>query len=803
MSEVFQRLPTGSSVRVRGSEWRVASHALHENCESLRLDGSGAANAGLTRTFLRPFDRVEAAVSTARVRTVSRRRWAKGVAGILATAHPFGGLTATAGAAFELLPYQLEPALAMLRHGRFRILVADEVGLGKTVQAGIVLNELAAGFEEFRALIVTPAGLREQWRGELQDRFALESTLADTGWLTASERMLPRDVNPWSLPGVYVTSLDLVKRPEVLRALEDVTWDASVIDEAHGATPGTERIAAARAITSRSRRVVLLTATPPDSEPDHLAALCRLGRAASDGPITIFRRSRQALGQARRRRSVLLAITPSPPERAMHRALEQYTALVWREAKARGDARASLAAVVLRKRALSCAGSLALSIRRRLALLGPRVPAGAQQLLLPLRDEDPLDDLAPDEAIGAAGLADAALEHRCLEAVGGLADRAAARESKLDALNRLLRRIHEPVIVFTEYRDTLARIAVSLPASHPRLLLHGGLTPRERDVVRREFTTTGAVLLATDAASEGLNLHHRCRTVVHFELPWTMTRLEQRTGRVDRLGQGRPVHEILFVANDTAERLVLAPLVRRARAAGARSGRPWAEPGESAVAAAVMDGTEVLPSPAAAGTETCTLDLRVEADREARRLARCRALRAGAGSKPGAGNGASTWVHVIRPVRAQAWVSLVSLLDRTRRVVHQEVVPLSVVVRDCPPTRRSKDVTGWARTVLRHGARAAITATRQHAHGACAEATELFRQHVRALLAREAFLESTVQRPREIVQAGLFERRALQAAEERIEIAARLGDDTALRRRWMILEGERLRLEVRIVAIRA
>src|SRR5690606_26610054 len=127
-------------------------------------------------------------------------------------------------------------------------------------------------------------------------------------------------------------------------------------------------------------------------------------------------------------------------------------------------------------------------------------------------------------------------------------------------------------------------------------------------------------LLATDAASEGLNLHHRCRLVVHFELPWNPARLEQRTGRVDRIGQARTVHEILLVSRDTAERTVLAPLVRRLRAAGAAGGRTWSLPGESRVAQAILAGADVEPVTGPATAGTLELNLRDEADVEARRL---------------------------------------------------------------------------------------------------------------------------------------------------------------------------------------
>jgi hypothetical protein len=153
--------------------------------------------------------------------------------------------------------------------------------------------------------------------------------------------------------------------------------------------------------------------------------------------------------------------------------------------------------------------------------------------------------------------------------------------------------------VFTEYRDTLERLRHALAgAGHHATLLHGDMTPQERCAAQREFNSTGALLLATDAASEGLNLHHRCRMVIHFELPWNPSRLEQRTGRVDRIGQERVVHEIILVADDSSERLVLAPLMRRSARAGAAfqgASRLFHVLSESRVAGAVLEGAAVDP----------------------------------------------------------------------------------------------------------------------------------------------------------------------------------------------------------------
>jgi SNF2 family DNA or RNA helicase len=247
----------------------------------------------------------------------------------------------------------------------------------------------------------------------------------------------------------------------------------------------------------------------------------------------------------------------------MHRILEAYTGRVCREATARRESGGRLASIVLRKRALSSAGSLAISVRRRIGLLDLQGPA-AVQALLPLDEEDTADDRVPDHLLGAPGLADRRTELALLRAVEAAADEAARDETKMRALAAFLRRLHEPAIVFTEYRDTLDRLHAWLTGSGiPACLLHGGLTLAERRRAVALFERGGRTLLATDAASEGLNLHQTCRLVIHYELPWTPSRLEQRAGRVDRHGQLRRVHEVALVAADTAEAMVLGPLARR------------------------------------------------------------------------------------------------------------------------------------------------------------------------------------------------------------------------------------------------
>ena len=791
-------------VRARGEEWTVSLRTLHTDCTAVRLRGCGRNSSAHARTLLSPFDQLTPIPTSGRLQVVTPQGWLRHTARAFVSAAPFGSLPAAAHADIRLLPFQFEPALAMLRHARLRVLIADEVGLGKTIQAGILLAQLSIEVEGLRALLLTPAGVREQWRHELRTRFGLEPALADAAWLLERSRDLPPDVNPWSLPGIYISSLDLVKRPEVLRSLEEVAWDLCVVDEAHGAAPGTARLAAAHAAAHSARRVLLLTATPPDGEPARMAALAGIGRHDAGEPLTEFRRTRAGTGVGGRRKSVLLPVRLTRAEREMHRALERYTAMVWSEAGARQDARARLAAIILRKRALSSAASLALSTYRRLALLGMAPAVEDQQLLLPLLDEDPLDDELSDQVLGASGLSDVRVERGLLDALAALAERAARSESKMALLRRLLDRAGEPAIVFTEYRDTLARIAAAL-APRPTLLMHGGMTPHDRHAVQEAFNRDGGVLLATDAASEGLNLHERCRLVVHFELPWTPARLEQRTGRVDRLGQLRRVHEVTLVARDTCERLVLSPLARRARAAAVRTGQNRrAMLSESAVAAAVMEGVvpQELPDPEAAAT--VAMDLRDEAAAEAWRLDACRRFgsRLTAESHRSGSLDVAVAIDSEAPEGAALVVTELALLHEDGRRLHAQLLPVTLEIAGEIPHRRAAQLRGTAARLLDAGEARILAEAERHGR----VTVQSIRERIAAASRTAAWREQALARrapsaAQRLVQVGLFDARGIRALASRRHNAAliRLETDERLA---ALAQDRPLRTRCRIVAIR-
>ena len=530
---------------------------------SWRRDPPGIADPP-TRVLLEPFDRPEPLARDPAPAVVTRRAWMVALLDALSGERRCDLLSAPVAAAIDIFPYQLEPALAMTIRGVPRVLLADAVGLGKTIQAALVVAELLARHALRRALVLTPSGLRDQWAGELRDRFGLDPIVADAAWLRAACTDLPASVNPWSVGRLIIASIDFVKRPDVLRGLERLNWDIVVIDEAHAASHDSLRRAAAHGLARRARRVLLLTATPHSGDPLAFDALCRIGAASVDEPIVLFRRSRTDVGFRISRRVHLLAVRQTEAERELHRRLLAYVRRIWRERRGEAGADSRLATMVLLKRAFSSMASLAESLEFRLAHLADPVSALVAQLDLPL-DEDvsSLDD-TPVVSLASPGFDDEHEERRVLASLVELARTAAATDSKTRVLARVLRRVSEPCIVFTEYRDTLAAIERALPAGVSRAVLHGGLDRWSRAEALRQFVGGAArVLLATDAGGEGLNLQATCRLVINLELPWNPIRLEQRIGRVDRIGQRSTVHAINLVAAGTHEASLLARLVHR------------------------------------------------------------------------------------------------------------------------------------------------------------------------------------------------------------------------------------------------
>ena len=554
----------GGSVRVRRQRWRVSEVRPYQACELLTLVGTDPSNLGRSCQVLTPFDRVQLLRSSFDLKRVGLRQWRR-TCGLLIADHGDPSTLRTARQArIDLLPYQLEPALAVVTGLGSRVLIADEVGLGKTIQAALVLAELKARGAAERILILTPPGLRDQWRGELAARFSLHAAVFDMPYLRRRAAVLPVGINPWSTIPIAIVSIDFAKRRDILTAIRSCRWDIVVVDEAHGVVPGSDRYEAVATLAAAAPYVLLLTATPHSGNRLAFGSLCRLGDNATD-TLLVFRRNRQQAGLSAKRRKHRLLVRLTVEERRMHELLDRFIRVV-RDERSDHDRDLSLALATLQKRALSSARSLERSVVHRLAVLSRDRLQSPHQIDLPFDDlNGELDDADEVPAWTSAGLKDVEQERRLLGALADAARIAASHEAKLGTLTRLLRRLcakREQAIVFTEYRDTLLHMRDTLP--YGCTVLHGGMTSEERRAALDDFAAgKKGILLATDAAGEGLNLHRACRIVVNLELPWNPVRLEQRAGRVDRIGQARTVHAFHLIARETAETRILERLASR------------------------------------------------------------------------------------------------------------------------------------------------------------------------------------------------------------------------------------------------
>lgn len=617
-------LRTGDSVTVRERPWRVVSaESIPPNQMVVRLDALDGDEPRACTVVSPPDEVVSLPLEAPRLHPQafdSLQSWLDAHRLVSLAAVRDDGLASGARwGRVQLSAFQLEPTLALLARPRPRLLVADDVGLGKTIEAGLAMLELLARRRIRNILVVTPAGLVSQWHAELRDKFDLDfQVIADASDLADAQTSLPAGLSPWEAFPRVLTSMDFIKRITVQRRALARRWDLVVVDEAHalaesGTTQNpyaTQRTRLGRALRENAKGLLLLTATPHNGHEHSFLSLLELvdeAHATLEGDSADVRRrvgramvrrmkaqimTRDGQGQLVRKFPLrhVQGIPVSRDDAGYRAVLAKVSAYCSRTARdAGGTEEAELvgfAMQIVKKRALSSRRALEQTIASRIdALKGERgreeAPERAE--IRELRSDLPLPEqqaerlaqrilrsaVPPDEKRRKAEL-------RKLKDVSKLLDGLPPGDPKVAALLAELRSAlgadpGEKVIVFTEYLDTLVCLEQALEAV-PELagrwvVLRGGLSSRERLRRQERFHSDDVrVLLATDAASEGLNLQRRCRRVIHFELPWNPNRMEQRNGRVDRYGQAREPEIRYLFHPDSPEEDVLHRLVGKIEA---------------------------------------------------------------------------------------------------------------------------------------------------------------------------------------------------------------------------------------------
>ena len=425
---------------------------------------------------------------------------------------------------FEPFDYQLQAAQTVLRRMRGRAILADEVGLGKTIEAGLVLSELRIRGLADRSLVVAPAGLTGQWQEELERKFALPTMIVQGGG---------RPVPDGGHQPVVIASLATARREPQVSALTAGRWDVVIMDEAHrlrNARSASGKLA--RALSARY--LLLLTATPVENRLQDLYELVSLVAPGLLGTLTQFR-SEHGSGDPGAPRNVARLRTRTREVMVRHRRSEVSLLLPQRLAEtvlvvpteAEGTLYADIGARI-RREAQGATQSRKLTLRS-LARQAGSSPAAAAPTLA---------------KIGWQDLADRA------DSITGF--------SKLTALTTLLRRYSpEKVLVFTAFRQTQQALARELSAQDmPFAIYHGSLSRGDKEQAITAFRDEVPVLLSTESAGEGRNLQF-CHVLVNVDLPWNPMQIEQRLGRLHRVGQDRDVLLTNLVARGTIEERIL------------------------------------------------------------------------------------------------------------------------------------------------------------------------------------------------------------------------------------------------------
>jgi superfamily II DNA or RNA helicase len=507
--------------------------------------------------------------------------------------------------------YQLDPVARALQMPRVNLLIADDVGLGKTIEAGLVVQELTLRHRVRTVFVVCPAGLQIQWRDQMRDKFGLEFKIVDSALLRELRRTRGPHVNPWNHHPRLITSIDYLKRERPLRLLRDLLpaegeaayprcFDLLIVDEAHNIAPAgrghyaldSGRTAAIRALAPHFEHKLFLSATPHNGYPESFAALLELldnqrfhrGMRSPDprqlAAVMVRRLKRELppddLGRPRFPARRLLSIEIDYPQAELraHANFQRYVELS-RSLTAADDEgfAAEFILKLLKKRLFSSPEAFKLTLERHLAarrglpaarLSAPERPSrGLLEREIAGAEEESADDDAYEaqnlEVVDTATRALRPLssdEEDLLVDLSNWAERAsAAPDAKAHALLDFLDREVRPggqwsdtrVIIFTEYRATqnwlLGLLAAHrLTEGERTLAIYGGMDPLDRERVKAAFQADPAIspvriLVATDAASEGIDLQNHCSRLIHYELPWNPSRMEQRNGRVDRHGQ--------------------------------------------------------------------------------------------------------------------------------------------------------------------------------------------------------------------------------------------------------------------------
>ncbi|NPV53642.1 MAG: DUF3883 domain-containing protein [Firmicutes bacterium] len=503
----------------------------------------------------------------------------------------------------DALPHQIEAVYHyILKNPNIRFLLADDPGAGKTIMAGLVLKELKYRGLVNRTLIIVPGHLKGQWLREMRERFQENFIIVDRGVMNATWGQ-----NVWTERHQVITSLDFAKQEDVMFTLKDSSWDLVIVDEAHKMSAykygdkidKTVRYQFGELISEIAKYLLFLTATPHRGDPENFRLFLDLLQPGffantkmlaesikdKDNPLFLRRLKEDLKGFDNSplfppRRVETIKYRLSEQEKKLYNAVTKYVEQNFNKALQKEKRNVTFALTILQRRLASSIRAVRKSLERRRNRLEELYRKG-QILQEAGYSENYLEDLEEsqrwekeeellEKLTSADSLEELQDEINNLDELVGLAKEAEKGEieTKLVRIKEVLdqERIRETgtkLLIFTESKDTMEYLAEKLRQwGYIVTVIHGGMNMDDRIRAEHEFKNRAQIMVATEAAGEGINLQF-CWLMVNYDIPWNPNRLEQRMGRIHRYGQRNEVHIYNLVAVDTREGRILEKLFEK------------------------------------------------------------------------------------------------------------------------------------------------------------------------------------------------------------------------------------------------
>jgi superfamily II DNA or RNA helicase len=508
----------------------------------------------------------------------------------------------------EPLPHQIDAVYGhILKLPRIRFLIADDPGAGKTIMAGLIIKELELRNIAKRFLIVVPGHLKDQWIRELKDRFEDNFTYVSRGYMNASY-----GENVWEKENRIITSIDFAKRSEILPSLKAAHFDLIIVDEAHkmsayrygDKTNKTDRYLLGETLSEISEHLLFLTATPHQGDPENFRLFMDLlepgffadakmladSIAAKDNPMMI-RRIKEELKDFDGkplflpRHATTVAFDLLDKEKLLYNGVSKYVYEEYNKALAKDKRRnVAFALIILQRRIASSTYALFKSLSRRKARLEALIQESdrrkVQTEMPAFFESDEVEEMTEEERWKEEALWEtlSVAENReelrneisIIEGLIKQSEEIISEEGEIklrqlkETMSALQKKYaNEKILIFTESKDTLDYLEKRIRSwGFSVNVIHGSMNLEDRVKAESVFKNETQVLIATEAAGEGINLQF-CHLMINYDLPWNPNRLEQRMGRIHRYGQTKEVFIFNMVAANTREGRVMERILEK------------------------------------------------------------------------------------------------------------------------------------------------------------------------------------------------------------------------------------------------